>query len=58
MAKFNVSDNDILYVVLLLKLLLGGDKNVRRLLEKIDTPDEIAKIHGAVQQLVDLVSTL
>lgn len=58
MAKIKVDDGDILSVVLLLKVIFGNDRNFRKLLEKIDTPDEIAKIRGSVQSLVDLVASL
>lgn len=59
MAKrINVSEGDILVVVTLLKVLFTGDRNIRRILEKVDTPEEIARIKGAVQDLVDLVQDL
>lgn len=56
--SIKIDDNDILYVVLLLKLIFGSDKNIRRLLEKIDTPQEIAKVRESVQSLVDLVASI
>jgi hypothetical protein len=58
MSKIKVDDGQVLAVVSLLKIVFGGSKDLRRLLEKIDTPEEIAKIHGAVQSLVDLVTSL
>lgn len=59
MAKrVDISKGDILVVVTLLKVLFSGDRNIRRILEKVDTPEEIARIEGAVQELVDLVQDL
>ena len=53
-----VTDEQILTIVILLKTLLGGSRSIRKLLEKIDTPAEIAKIKGAVQELVYLIESL
>lgn len=57
-ARFQVNDGDLLIVVLFLKRIFGGNRDVMRLLKKIDTPSEVARIRDAVQHLIDLVSDL
>ena len=59
MSKIIIKDEQVLAVVMLLKVILGStNRDIRKLLEKIDTPEEIAKIHTSVQNLVDLVQSL
>lgn len=57
-GRFQVTDGDLLIVVLFLKRLFGGDKNIMRLLKKIDTPSEVSRIRESVQHLIDLVTDL